>query len=45
MVSMLVLLPNIVVVMSGPEFSFWPLRLHVMVTGMSPWETTHNNCE
>ena len=36
MVNMLVLCPNIVVVMSGPEFSSCPLRLHVM-------ETTHIN--
>ena len=38
---MLALWPSIVVVMLGPEFSSWPLRLQVMVTGMSPLDTTH----
>ena len=41
---MLVLVPTIVVVMLGPEFSSWPLRLQVIVMGKSPWETTHVNC-
>ena len=40
MTSMLALWPSVVVVMLGPEFSCWPLRLQLMVTGMSPWETT-----
>ena len=44
MINMLVLVPTIVVVMLGPEFNFWPLRLQVMVTGMSPLETTQVNC-
>ena len=43
MVNMLVLCPNIVVVMSGPEFSSCPLRLHVIEMGLSPLETTHIN--
>ena len=43
MVNMLVLCPNIVVVMSGPELSSCPLRLHVMEMGLSPLETTHIN--
>ena len=37
---MLVLVPTIVVVMLGPEFNSWPLRLQVMVMGRSPWDTT-----
>ena len=41
---MLALWPSIVVVMLGPEFSSCPLRLHVIVMGMSPWETTQVNC-
>ena len=36
MINMLVLVPTIVVVMLGPEFNFWPLRLQVMVTRMCP---------
>ena len=40
MTSMLALCPSCVVVMLGPEFSSRPLRLQLMVTGMSPWETT-----
>ena len=44
MVNMLVLCPNILVVMSGPELSSCPLRLHVMEIGWSPLETTHINC-
>ena len=40
---MLALRPNILVVMLGPEFSSWPLRLQVMVMGMSPWDTTQVN--
>ena len=44
MVSILVRWPSMVVVMSGPEFNSWPLRLHVMVMGMSPLETTQVNC-
>ena len=40
---MLVLCPNIVVVMSGPELSSCPLRLHVIEMGLSPLETTHIN--
>ena len=43
MINMLVLVPTMVVVMLGPEFSFWPLRLHVIVTGMSPLDTTQVN--
>ena len=43
MINILVLVPTIVVVMLGPEFSFWPLRLQVMVTGMSPLHTTQVN--
>ena len=35
--------PSMVVVMLGPEFSSWPLRLQVMVMGMSPWDTTQVN--
>ena len=41
---MLARCPSVVVVMLGPEFSSWPLRLQVMVTGMSPWETTQVSC-
>ena len=37
---MLALWPNMVVVMLGPEFNSWPLRLQVRVMGMSPWDTT-----
>ena len=44
MINMLVLVPTIVVVMLGPEFSSWPFRLQVMVMGMSPLETTQVNC-
>ena len=40
MINMLVLVPTIVVVILGPEFRSWPLRLQVMVMGMSPWDTT-----
>ena len=40
MTSILALFPSIVVVMLGPEFSSCPLRLQVMVTGMSPLDTT-----
>ena len=40
MTSMLARRPNMVVVMLGPEFSSCPLRLQVMVMGMSPFETT-----
>ena len=43
MTSILALFPSMVVVMLGPEFSFCPLRLHVMVTGMSPLDTTQVN--
>ena len=43
MTSMLALRPSIVVVMLGPEFNSVPLRLQVMVMGMSPCETTHVN--
>ena len=39
MINMLVLVPTIVVVTLGPEFSSWPLRLQVIVMGMSPRET------
>ena len=42
--SKLVLVPTIVVDMLGPEFSSWPFRLQVMVTGMSPRDTTHVSC-
>ena len=41
---MLARCPSVVVVMLGPEFSSWPLRLQVMVTGISPWETTQVSC-
>ena len=44
MVNMLVLCPNIVVVMSGPELSSCPLRLQVIVMGVSPFETTQVSC-
>ena len=44
MINMLVLVPTIVVVILGPELRSWPLRLHVMVMGMSPFETTQVNC-
>ena len=44
MINMLVLVPTIVVVMLGPELRSCPLRLHVMVIGMSPFETTQVNC-
>ena len=44
MINMLVLVPIIVVVTLGPEFSSCPLRLQVIVMGMSPWETTQVNC-
>ena len=40
MINKLVLVPTIVVVMLGPELSSSPLRLQVMVMGMSPWDTT-----
>ena len=33
-----------VVVILGPELRSWPLRLQVMVMGMSPFETTQVNC-
>ena len=29
--------------MLGPEFSSWPFKLHVIVMGISPWETTQVN--
>ena len=44
MINMLVRVPTIVVTILGPEFSSWPLRLQVMVMGMSPLETTQVNC-
>ena len=44
MINMLVLVPTIVVVILGPEFNSWPLRLQVIVMGMSPLETTQVNC-
>ena len=44
MTSMLALRPRIVVVMLGPEFNSVPLRLQVMVMGISPFETTQVNC-
>ena len=44
MINMLVLVPTIVVVILGPEFRSWPLRLQVMVMGISPLETTQVNC-
>ena len=31
------------VVMLGPELSCFPCKLQVIVTGMSPWETTQIN--
>ena len=37
---MLALWPSMVVVMLGPEFNSWPLRLQVRVMGISPWDTT-----
>ena len=40
MTSMLALWPSMVVVMLGPEFNSWPLRLQVRVMGISPWDTT-----
>ena len=40
---MLALWPSMVVVMLGPEFNSWPLRLQVRVMGISPWDTTHVN--
>ena len=43
MINKLVLVPTIVVVMLGPELSSSPLRLQVMVMGMSPWETAQVN--
>ena len=43
MINKLVLVPTIVVVMLGPELSSWPLRLQVMVMGISPLETTQVN--
>ena len=44
MINMLVLVPTMVVVILGPEFRSWPLRLQVMVMGISPFETTQVNC-
>ena len=44
MTSMLALRPNMVVVMLGPEFSSCPLRLQVIVMGVSPFETTQVSC-
>ena len=44
MTSILALFPSIVVWMLGPEFSSCPLRLQVIVMGISPWETTQVNC-
>ena len=32
------------VVILGPEFNSFPCRLHVIVTGRSPWETTQMSC-
>ena len=32
-----------VVVILGPELRSWPLRLHVIVTGMSPCDTVHSS--
>ena len=29
--------------MLGPEFNSWPFKLHVIVMGISPWETTQVN--
>ena len=43
MVNMLVLCPSMLVVMLGPELSCFPCKLQVIVTGMSPWETTQIN--
>ena len=43
MIKILARWPSIVVVMLGPELSSWPLRLQVMVMGMSPWETAQVN--
>ena len=40
MTSMLALLPSWVVLMLGPEFNSLPFRLQVIVTGMSPFDTT-----
>ena len=40
MTSILALWPSMVVMMLGPEFNSVPLRLQVMVMGMSPWDTT-----
>ena len=44
MTSILALWPSMVVVMLGPEFNSVPLRLQVMVMGISPFETTQVNC-
>ena len=41
---MLTLCPSMLVVILGPEFNSWPLRLQEIVIGKSPCDTTHVSC-